>query len=68
MTTYVNGIKVEDDGNSTTFVINTNGGNYSRIKGSFVQGDIVEANGKIYKSAPKPVQPIKIKREGSIDV
>lgn len=68
MTTYVNGIKVEDDDDSKTFVVNTNGGNYSRVKGNFVQGDVIEANGKVYKSAPKPVQPIKIKRKGSIDV
>ena len=70
MTTYVNGTKVEDnnDDNSTTFIVNTNGGNYSRVKGNFVQGDVIEANGKIHKSAPKPVQPIKIESEGSIDV
>lgn len=68
MTTYVNGIKVEDGDDSASLVINTNGGNYSRIKGNFVQGDVIEANGKIYKSAPKPVQPVKIEREGSVDV
>ena len=68
MTTYVNGIKVKDDDDSKTFVINTNGGNYSRVKGNFVQGDIIETNGKVHKSTPKPIQPIKIEHEGSIDV
>ena len=70
MATYVNGVKIDgdDDDTNNTFVINTNGGNYNRVAGNFVQGDVIEANGKIHKSAPKPVQPIKIEREGSIDV